>query len=130
MIFVYAVSCLLFALAFAGLRVWPLTRAISQLMRKSFAVVTDSQLSDEEKERALQKGSLELLRDAVKLAGALAATLACAALPAVLAELAGWISLEDFVAFSLRPVVLFATVAAFAALVRLARLMRQARQTA
>ena len=130
MIFVYTASCLLFAFAFARLRVWPLTRAISARMRRSFAVIADARLSDAEKERALQQGSVELLRQAVKLTAALGAVLACAALPAVLADLTGWISLEGFVAFSLSPAVLIATVAAFAVIARLARMMRQARQAA
>jgi len=130
MILVYAASCLLFALAFAGLRVWPLTRAMSVQMRASFALVTDPWLSDKEKERALQSGSVELLREAVKLTAALAMTLAAAALPAILAQHAGWLSPEGFVAFSLRPAILIATVATFAALARIARLVHAARHAA
>lgn len=125
MILAYAISCLLLAAAFAGLRVWPLTRSMAAQLRANFAVIGNKAMSDDEKERALRTGSLAVLRETVRLTAALAATCAAAAAPVVLAERAGWLTYQGFVVFSIQPLVVVATIAAFYVLERAGHLARR-----
>ncbi|QZH75828.1 MAG: hypothetical protein JY451_04355 [Erythrobacter sp.] len=114
MIAAYILSCLLLVLAFQGLHVWPRTKAMTRELRGAFAVMTDKALSDDHKEAALRRRSIEVLGLTVRLTLVLIATFAAAALPVVLAQWAGWLTWQDFLVFSIQPLVVVATVAALA----------------
>lgn len=120
MIFVYllayVLSCIGLVLAFQRLHIWPRTTAMTRELRGAFAVMADKRLSDDEKEVALRRRSIEVLGMTATLTLALVATFAAAALPVMLTELVGWITWHGFLMFSIHPLVVVATVAGLAAL--------------
>ncbi len=114
MIAAYVLSCVLLVLAFQRLHVWPRTTAMSRELRGAFAVMTDKGLNDDQKEAALRRRSVDVLGLTVRLTLVLIATFAAAALPVVLAQWAGWLTWQEFLVFSIQPLVLVATVVALA----------------
>ncbi|MCJ7421783.1 hypothetical protein [Sphingomicrobium astaxanthinifaciens] len=112
----YCAAVALFAIAFTRLGIIATVPALMREMRTAFAVIGDKALDDEAKEAAVRQTSIALLGKALKLALGLAAVLAAAAIPALLAEAAGWSSMAAFIAFSLDPIVLLATIGVFVAL--------------
>jgi hypothetical protein len=125
MILAYVASCLLLVLAFERLRIVALTRAMGRTARAAFGTIADRAMSDDEKELALRKDSLELLHRTTILTLALALLFALAALPVVLAERAGWLTYQSFLLFSIQPVVVIGTIAALGLLPVLGRLARK-----
>lgn len=115
MVLAYVLSCLLLVLAFQGLRIWPRTTEMTRELRDAFGVMAAKDLSDDEKEAAIQKGSIRVLGLTSKLTLALAATFGAAALPVALAELAGWLTWRDFLIFSVQPAVVVLTIVALGA---------------
>jgi len=110
MLIVYAISCILFLAVFERLKLVASTRALFAGMRQAMGVMTNRELSDDEKEIAIQRHAVSALKGAVMLTVGLAATLFAAAIPPVAADWMGWIDLDAFVDFSLDPWVLLATV--------------------
>lgn len=114
MLAAYLATCVLFAGAFALLGIVGRTMAMLATMRGSIAVMRDPAMDDLAKEKAVQKGSIELLGHLVVVIAMLAVAFGVAAIPALIGSWVGLFGLEQFVAFTLRPDVLLATVAAFA----------------
>lgn len=116
MIGIYALSCVLLAACFVGLKVWPATRTTLSGMQESFAVVSNPDMDDDAKEAAIRAGAIRALGHALSLAARLALCVGAAVLPVWLAQLAGALTFNAFIAFSLRLDVILATVAVFAAI--------------
>jgi sterol desaturase/sphingolipid hydroxylase (fatty acid hydroxylase superfamily) len=125
MILAYVASCVLLAITFVPLHVWSLTRRVAVRLQAAFAVIGDPKLSDEEKELALRKRSIEVLRDTVLLVAALAATLAAAMLPIYLGEAAGWFTYQEFLVFTVQPLVIILTITAFVGFERAAKIIHR-----
>ncbi|RPF71066.1 hypothetical protein [Aurantiacibacter spongiae] len=88
---------------------------MTETLRVAVSILRDRTLSDEEKERLLRRQSVEAFGLVATVTAALAATFLAAAAPVAVAEMAGWLDWRGFLAFSLRPAVVVATVAVFAA---------------
>lgn len=121
MLAAYLATCVLFAGAFALLGVVGRTLAMLATMRTSVAVMRDPALDDLAKEKAVQKGSIELLGHLVVVVAMLAVAFGVAAVPALVGSWAGLFGLEQFVAFTLRPDILLGTIAVFAGIAVLIR---------
>ena len=112
MLLVYIISCVLLGMAFHYLRIAPQTRLMMMQMRSAFGVVGSKTMSDDEKEIALRKQSVEVLLTTTKLTAALIVVFALAYLPIWLGEMAGKITLTGFLYFSIQPWVVIGTVLA------------------
>lgn len=115
MILAYIISCLLLAATFHALHIWPQTTDMTRMMRLAFATMTDSALSDDEKEVAIRRQSIKLLGITAKLTIGLAIVLVATILPVAVAERAGLLTYEGFLLFSLEPLVILLTVLGFCA---------------
>lgn len=124
MLAAYLAACVLFAGAFALLGIVGRTMAMFAAMRGSFKVMRDPAMDDLAKEKAIQKGSIELLAHLVAVVAMLALAFGVAAVPALIGSWAGLFSLDEFVAFTLRPDVLVVTIAVFAGIAFVVRKRR------
>ncbi|WP_144096346.1 hypothetical protein [Croceicoccus sediminis] len=124
MLAAYLATCVLFAGAFALLGVVGRTMTMFAAMRGSFAVMRDPAMDDLAKEKAIQKGSVELLGHLVAVVAMLALAFGVAAVPALIGSWAGLFTFDEFVAFTLRPDVLIATIAVFTGLAFVVRKRR------
>lgn len=112
----YGLACLLFYLAFKRLRVVGHTSALLKLFQSAAQVMSDKGLTDLEKETRIRAASIQSGKATLMLVLRLAAVPALAAVPVLVALQAGLFSLDDFVAFSLEPLVLVITVVVLVAL--------------
>ncbi|WP_265570161.1 hypothetical protein [Sphingomicrobium nitratireducens] len=110
----YVASCLLLVVAAERLRIIPLTRTLLARMREAFAVLR-STMSDEEKEKAVQRAALQLLIRTVTLSLALVVVFGAAAAPVILGDVRGWFSPTEFLSFTIHPLVVVGTIAVAAA---------------
>lgn len=115
MISAYVLSCILLVLAFQGLRIWPRTTEMTRELREAFGVMAAKGMSDDEKEAAIRKRSIRVLGLTTRLTLALVVTFTVAVLPVAIAVRFGWITFEEFLAFSIQPLVIVLTVVALAA---------------
>lgn len=125
MLLVYIASCILLGLAFHYLSITELTRRMLGQLRAAFAVITDKAMSDEQKEVALRSRSIEVLGTTTKLTLALIVVFGAAYLPIWLGEVAGEITFEGFIYYTIQPLVVVGTIAACVAYAYALRLMRK-----
>lgn len=116
----YIAASLAFYLAFIKLELVGRTVRLMADFRAVAQVFVDPKLSDFEKERHIRGAAISTLGQSVGLVSRLVVVLAAAALPVLLTFAAG-LDLAAFMAFSLNPVVLIATMVALAGLDRLWR---------
>lgn len=121
---VYLLAVAGFCMAFVSFGVLPALRQLSGTFRGAAAAMGDKHLDDREKERRIQSATLRAGRETLGLSARLAATLAAAAAPMVVADLTGLAPLGDTLAFAFRPAVLIGTVVALVALRKAANLRR------
>ena len=110
MLSVYIASCLLLGFAFYLLSIARLTGTMVAQLRSSFAVLVDSSLDDEAKEKAIRRQSIKVLGTTTRLSLGLAAVFAAAYLPIYLADRTGRIDQYEFVAYSIQPAIVAATL--------------------
>ena len=113
---VYGLACLLFYLAFKKLRVIGRTGELLTTFQSAVQVMSDKGLTDLEKEARIRAASMHSGKASILLIARLTAVLFIAAVPVLVALQAGMFALDEFVAFSLKPVVLVITVVVLVAL--------------
>lgn len=109
---IYVIACLLFYLAFKKSGLVGRTATLLADFRASLAIMTDTGLSDVEKESRIQKAAIALAGDAAVLIASLFFVLAVAATPVILGVALNFFAAEAFVAFSIRPFILVGTIVA------------------
>lgn len=114
MIAAYVFSCILLVLAFQGLRIWPRTTEMTRELRAAFGVMAARDMSDDEKEREIRTRSIRVFGLTARLTLALVVTFAAAAAPVAAAVWADWLTWEQFIVFSIQPLVIVLTVVALA----------------
>lgn len=106
----YIASCVLLGWTFVRFGIAPKTQAMVHEARSAVATVQDRELSDIEKERAVQRASITLLGQTAILTLALGVVFVAAALPVALGVLAGQFAWAEFGYFTIEPLVVIGTI--------------------
>ena len=125
MVLFYIASCLALAAAFSWLSVISRTQIMLASLNGALAVMRDPAMDDDAKEKAIQRASVRLLGQTVTTSATLALAFGAAAIPAAIGAMTGAFTLDAFVVFSLRPVVLITTIAVFVAIAIMAKRFRR-----
>lgn len=116
MLLLTALSIAGFVLVFLASDLVGKSKRVFEISNQAMAVMRDPALDDEAREKAVQKASIQLFGSFFGLAFRFAAAIAGAVLPLWLADLSGWISLAESMAFLSRIDVLIITTVMMLAL--------------
>lgn len=108
---VYVLAVLLLCVGFYFAHLVEGVRQIAGVAGAAYSAMRDRSLDDLEKEKAVRRCALEMVKQTVRLSVKLLVILLAAAFPVWLANFLGWIDMEAFTRFALRVDVLLVTTA-------------------
>ncbi len=117
-------AILVFAVAFYYSKLVPVCRNAISLAQNAVGVMRSEQLSEEEKETAVQKASLQLLGKFFSILVRSLLVLLASALPIIIADQIGWVGSDDAIAWLSRIDVIVVTCGVMLALYFLFRKLR------